>query len=214
LVPDILDTENNLTKSVEIATISQPCGENRGIPVFPSLKRFHGGARMIPAAIPEIKKILYTTDLSKNARYAFGYAISLANRYNARISVLHVLEDDSRLADSLVMNIIREEKWKELRRNNEQDVIETIKERLQSFCDEVSRDLPECPFITDEVVVKIGNPADVILEQAESSSYDIVVVGAHGHGILGGAMMGSVSRRIVRRCKKPVLVIRLPIAED
>ena len=40
--------------------------------------------------IPEIKKILYTTDLSQNARYAFGYAASLANRYDAGITILHV----------------------------------------------------------------------------------------------------------------------------
>ncbi len=30
--------------------------------------------------IPEFKKILYPTDLSENARYAFGFAVSLANR--------------------------------------------------------------------------------------------------------------------------------------
>jgi nucleotide-binding universal stress UspA family protein len=35
-------------------------------------------------------------------------------------------------------------------------------------------------------------------------------MGAHGHGVLADAVMGSVSRRVVRRCKKPVLVIRLP----
>jgi nucleotide-binding universal stress UspA family protein len=169
---------------------------------------------MIPAAIPEIKKILYTTDLSKNARYAFGYAISLANQYNARISILHVLEDISRFADSLVMNIISEKKWKELRNNNEQDVLDAIKERLQGFCEEVSRDLPECPFITDEIVVRIGNPVDEILRQVETSNCDMLVMGSHGHGIMGGAMMGSVSRRVVRRSKKPVLVIRLPATED
>ena len=42
--------------------------------------------------IPEIKKILYTTDLSKNARHAFSYAASIANRYDAGVTILHVLE--------------------------------------------------------------------------------------------------------------------------
>lgn len=168
---------------------------------------------MVPAKIPEIKKILYTTDLSKNARYAFGYAMSLANRYGAGITILHVLEDVSPFADSLVINIVGEKKWKELRKTNETKVIETIKERLENFCEEVSRELPECPFITEEVIVKIGNPVDVILNQAEVSGCDMVVMGAHGHGIIGDAMMGSISRRVVRRCKKPVLVIRLPEEE-
>ncbi len=34
---------------------------------------------MTPAAIPEIKKFLYATDLSENVRHAFGYAMNLAN---------------------------------------------------------------------------------------------------------------------------------------
>ena len=43
--------------------------------------------------IPEIKKILYPADLSQNARYAFGYAAYLANRYNAGITIFQILED-------------------------------------------------------------------------------------------------------------------------
>ena len=88
-----------------------------------------------------------------------------------------------------------------------------IKERLERFCEEVSSKLPSCPFITDEIIVKIGAPVDKILDQVEKSDCDLVVMGAHGHGIIGDAMMGSVSRRVVRHCKKPVLVIRLPEEE-
>ena len=52
--------------------------------------------------IPEIKNILYATDLSENARYAFGYAVSLANRCDAKITVLHVVEELSSFARSMV----------------------------------------------------------------------------------------------------------------
>jgi len=45
--------------------------------------------------VPQIKKILYATDLSENARYAFAYAASLANQYGAGVTILHVLEDPS-----------------------------------------------------------------------------------------------------------------------
>ena len=83
--------------------------------------------------IPEINKILYTTDLSKNARYAFGYATSLANSYGAGITIFHVLEDRSAYQDSLVINIIGGKRWNELRKNNEQVVLDTIKERLEKF---------------------------------------------------------------------------------
>ena len=164
--------------------------------------------------IPEIKKIFYATDLSENARYSFGYAASLANRYGAGITILHVLEDVSAYQDSLVINIIGKQKWEELRKTNEQKVLDTIKARLEKFCEDVSREAPSCPFITDHIIVKTGNPVEEILQEAEASGCDMVVMGAHGHGILANAMMGSTSRRVLRRCKKPVLVVRLPEGEE
>ena len=160
--------------------------------------------------IPEINKILYTTDLSENARYAFGYAASLANRYDAGVTILHVLEDISPTTNSLVINIIGEDKWQELRGRNEKEVIDTIRSRLTKFCDDVQAELPTCPFITDKITVKIGSPVDEILLEVEKNSYDLVVMGAHGQGFLADTLMGSVSRRVVRRCKTPVLVVRIP----
>jgi nucleotide-binding universal stress UspA family protein len=160
--------------------------------------------------IPEIKKILYTTDLSPNARFAFSYAASLANRYDAGVSIFHVLEDVSPTADSLVINIIGKEKWADLRKRNEQEVLNKIKSRLSKFCEDVQAELPACPFITENIIVKIGNPVEEILQEIENNSYDLVVMGAHGQSALADAVMGSTSRRVVRRCKKPVLVIRLP----
>lgn len=160
--------------------------------------------------IPEIKSILYTSDLSENARYAFSYAASLANRYGAGITILHVLEDISPTTDSLVVSIIGQEKWNELRGNNEKEVLDTIKSRLTRFCEDVQAELPSCPFITDKIKVTIGQPVDIILREVENNDYDMVVMGAHGHGVLADAIMGSVSRRVVRRCKKPVLIVRLP----
>ena len=113
--------------------------------------------------IPEIRKILYTTDLSPNARFAFSYAASLANRYEAAVTILHVLEDISTTADNLVINIIGKEKWSELRKRNEHEVLETIKSRLSKFCEDVQAELPACPFITENIIVKIGNPVEEIL---------------------------------------------------
>jgi nucleotide-binding universal stress UspA family protein len=162
------------------------------------------------AMIPEIKKILYTTDLSENARFAFSYAASLANRYDAGITILHVLEDISPTTDNLVVGILGQEKWDELRGKNEKEVLSTLKSRLTTFCEDVQAELPSCPFITDNIKVTIGKPVDEILQEVENNNYDMVVMGAHGYGALADAVMGSVSRRVVRRCKKPVLVVRLP----
>jgi nucleotide-binding universal stress UspA family protein len=160
--------------------------------------------------IPEINKILYTTDLSKNARHAFSYAASIANRYDAGVTILHVLEDISPTTESLVTNIIGEEEWGRLRTRNEKEVLDKLQSRLTKFCDGVQAELPACPFITDNIIVKIGNPVDEILQEAENKGYDMVVMGAHGHSVLANALMGSTSRRVIRRCKTPVLVVRLP----
>jgi len=160
--------------------------------------------------IPEINKILYTTDLSKNARHAFSYAASIANRYDAGVTILHVLEDVSPTASSLVINILGEEEWGELRKRNEKEVLDKLRSRLTQFCDEVQAEMPACPFITDDIIVKIGNPVDEILQEAEVNGYDMIVMGAHGHSALANALMGSTSRRVIRRSKTPVLVVRLP----
>jgi nucleotide-binding universal stress UspA family protein len=160
--------------------------------------------------IPEIKKILYATDLSENARYAFSYAMSMANRYGAGITLLHVLQETSPYRDSLIVNIMGEEKWTSLRKENEQKILDMLKGRLEKFCEDVSKELPACPFITDEIIVKTGYPADVILNELERTQCDVIVMGAHGHSIIGETVLGSVSRRVLRRCEKPVLVVRLP----
>ena len=160
--------------------------------------------------IPEIKKILYATDLSENARYAFTYAVSLADRYGAKITILHVLEELHPGATNLAAQIVGEEKWNELRKDNEQNVIHMIKARLEKFCEDVADEVPNCRFFVDKILVKIGHPADIILKQAEATQCDMVVMGTHGLGLLADVAMGSTSRRVARRCKKPVLIVRLP----
>ncbi len=42
--------------------------------------------------IPQIKKILYATDLSKNSAYTFLSAVDLAQRHDAKIVILHPVE--------------------------------------------------------------------------------------------------------------------------
>jgi nucleotide-binding universal stress UspA family protein len=160
--------------------------------------------------VPEIKKILYPTDMSETSTHAFSYAVSLANRYDASITILHVLKNPMPTSENLVTNVIGNSKWQELLSRNKTEVVEKIRLRLEKFCEETKAELPACPFLMEEVIVKIGNPVDVILQEADQKNYDVIIMGAHGHGALAGAVMGSVSRRVVRRSTTPVLVVRLP----
>ena len=66
--------------------------------------------------IPEIKKMLYAIDLSENARYSFGYAASLANRYGAGLTVLHVLEELAPNALAVVSDFLGKERWEDLKK--------------------------------------------------------------------------------------------------
>jgi nucleotide-binding universal stress UspA family protein len=160
--------------------------------------------------VPEIRKILCPTDLSKNARYAFSYAASIANHYGAGVTLLHVLEEPSPVALGMVTDIVGKERWEDMRKEKQDTVIEMLKSRLQDFCEEVSEELPACPFIVDNILVRIGNPVEVILAERKKNDCDLVVMGSRGRGFLSGSVLGSTSRRVLRRCKKPVLMVRLP----
>lgn len=52
-----------------------------------------------------------------------------------------------------------------------------------------------------------GQPADTIVETARAGDYDLVVVGTHGRGRLGAALLGSVSSAVAAHAGRPVMVV-------
>jgi nucleotide-binding universal stress UspA family protein len=53
-----------------------------------------------------------------------------------------------------------------------------------------------------------GDPADEIVAYADVIDADLIVVGSRGHGAVASALLGSVSRGILREARRPVLVVR------
>ena len=53
-----------------------------------------------------------------------------------------------------------------------------------------------------------GDPADEIVAYADTIDADLIVVGSRGHGALASALLGSVSRGVLREARRPVLVVR------
>ena len=172
----------------------------------------------------EVKKILYATDLSENARYAFAYAVSLADLYNASITFIHVLPEVPDLLDKSVIGYISEERWEEIKSQNVDEAREAIigkrrdhlaiKDALHQFSENLKESREGGGFVTDDIIVVRGNPVEEIIKYCEEKNCDLIVMGTHGHGTLADVMMGSTARRVLRRSTKPVLVVRLPEGES
>lgn len=58
------------------------------------------------------------------------------------------------------------------------------------------------------------HPVDQIVRYAEEKDLDLIVTGSRGKRGLADVTMGSTSRRVLRRCPKPVLDVRLPEDEN
>ncbi len=85
-----------------------------------------------------------------------------------------------------------------------------MKEVLQAFSDEAKTVEEDQTFATDEILIKHGAPAEIIVETAVEQNCDLVVMGIHGRGVIADVLIGSIAKRVIKQCPIPVLVIRLP----
>jgi nucleotide-binding universal stress UspA family protein len=155
--------------------------------------------------IPQIKKILYATDLSKNSSYAFLYATDMARRRDARIVILHAIEPVPAYAAAYTGMT------DELKQKQKEETVEEIRKRLGEFCKkaEVQIGAP-CVDLVSKILVPRGHPPEEILNAANEEGCDVIVLGTHGKGFLAHTFLGSVSNAVLNRSKKPVFVIPLP----
>jgi len=170
--------------------------------------------------IPEIKKILFATDLSENARYAFKYVADIAARYNAGIVILHVIEELPYNTESSIINMLGEKEWKELRAQHENDaagsLVGKISENkliclaLGSLGGRISDELPPDAEQDPEIVIQQGNIVEEIITQSESKGCGMIVMAYRSHNMLAESIIGGVCRKVLRRSKKPVLLVPMP----
>jgi nucleotide-binding universal stress UspA family protein len=76
----------------------------------------------------------------------------------------------------------------------------------QAVVEKAKNLLEDTPHKT--VTLHYGNPAKVILEQAEVTQCDLIVIGSKGHSGIKEFMLGSVSHNVVLHAKVPVLVVK------
>ena len=171
--------------------------------------------------IPQIRKILFTTDLSQQTRHAFAHAVGLANQYGAGLTILYVMEDvaPTPAQSANLQAFIGDDRWQELRQSHEQEIRQIligkrrestmIRAALSEMVTTAQKDLPERHLQPEEIVVVQGDAVDCILHEAETRGVDLIVMGYHPRGRLEEAIVGSVSRSVLRRTKVPVLLVRL-----
>ena len=163
--------------------------------------------------MPEIQKILYTTDLSDNSAYAFRYAINSAKRHDAKIIILHVLEGLPSSTEAMMKSYLNEEQQKKILDETTTHVLDRIRKRLKVFCHKELKNDPETVNRVESIEVCQGYPADEILKKVDELECDAIVMGTHGKGIIRDTYLGSMTKKVLRRVRKPVYIIPLPKGE-
>jgi nucleotide-binding universal stress UspA family protein len=164
--------------------------------------------------IPQIKRILYTTDLSENSAFVFRYAINSAKKHDATIIILHVLAPLSATTNAIVHPYLTEGKEKKISGNKIAYMKDLIKQRLKLFCEKELKDDPDSADRVESIELCEGFPAEMILRKADELNCDAIVLGTHGKGFIRNTFLGSTSKRVLRRTRKPVFIIPLPKKES
>ncbi len=144
-----------------------------------------------------IQRILCPLDFSEISPLSLEYAQSFAKHYSAELLVLHALEpmEVAYPDDEFV------EAWSEARSRRTAEA----KARLQAVVEaHPSR------VLSLEMMVREGRPSDAILAEAERQAADLIVMGTHGRRGMDRWLLGSVTEKVLRKARCPVLVVRKP----
>jgi nucleotide-binding universal stress UspA family protein len=141
------------------------------------------------------ERILYPTDFSDVSKKALDYIKQLKEGGAKEVTILHVLDERgidaaARYAPGSSVEVekkMREEAGQEIR-----SIEEELKER---------------GFKVDARIT-IGIPLREILNIEGSEAISVIVIGSHGKSNLEEMLLGSVSEKVIRKCKSPVLVIK------
>ena len=134
--------------------------------------------------------ILHPTDFSESSQLACAKAVDLARQCGAKLTVIHVYVEPLMSEGFAYVPDIRPE----------------LEEQL-------ARVAEDQPFAEIGRVLRVGIPAETIVDYAKEHNCDLIVIGTHGRTGLTHVLMGSVAEKVVRLAECPVMVVGLRTAE-
>ena len=149
------------------------------------------GPHSTPASgAPEgFREILYATDLSPDSERVARYAVSLAQEFQARLTLLHVVPEPKGGGDT--------DSWSYVNASCKQLLRQLVPSEAEDWC-------------KPEYFVERGDPAERILDLATLRHADLVVIGAHETSPYGATThLGmAIAHKVVSHAACPVLIIR------
>jgi universal stress protein A len=148
----------------------------------------------------KIENILVPTDSSEAADAALEYGRALARTFDARLHVLHVVDDALMVpgVEGYAVDVARKLA----------DVTGDAEKRLLTCL--IEDDWHDPRTITE---VRTGGPAVEIARYAKQADIDLIVMGSHGRGFINALLVGRVAEKVVRLAPCPVLTVRTPVRE-
>jgi len=141
----------------------------------------------------KIDNVLLITDFSENAKNALGYARAMAERFNSKLHVLHVIGDPtSYIYGEARGDFLAMEKRARAKSREEMDKYRVL-----------LSDLPN-----HELIIKEGGVLDRILETIAEKHIDNLVMGSQGGGVLRNLLAGSIADKVTRGVRCHVWIIR------
>jgi nucleotide-binding universal stress UspA family protein len=145
----------------------------------------------------EIKSILFPTDFSEGSAEALKYAVEFANRYGAKLYVLHVIYDVAKASGWYVPHVSMDAIYK--------DIQEGARKELDNFGVNELGGLKNI-----ERIVQTGVPYQEIMSCAVKNKIDMIIIGTHGRTGIDRILFGSTAAQVVRNAPCPVLTVRIP----
>ena len=148
-------------------------------------------AQLTPVGVG-IQNVLIATDFSRYSNTALNFGLQVAKAYSAQAHVVFVIPTDQFLIAGPEAFVAAKD---------------AARRDLQQLQDELHRTHSHVEGEDYHLYLLEGDVAQSILDFAQQKRTDLIVVGTHGRGGLGKALMGSVAERVFRQSPVPVLTL-------